>query len=95
MARINDIKYIQAHIQKEYEQNPHVSLSGMFKRNRMRAPLAGDYIIIRGIIAKVKELGGSFNYTQIVRACSYSRDYKSSNKGEKTEWLTELAQLAK
>lgn len=92
---MNNISFLDIYIQKAVKKNINVSLSGLFKRFRMKVPLIGDYVILNKMIQLSNQLGKTFNRNQILTACSYSRDFSETSRTEKTQWIEDFLNMQK
>ena len=89
---------LRPYIEKEIKKNPNVTLSGLFKRLRMKVPLVGDYIVLRFISRNMGELGRNLSQGAIKNACLYSQEYIKSGMSRsegKPMWIKTIHQSNK
>lgn len=86
----NNLHYIEPSIRKELAKNHNRTYSGLFKDNRMRVPLIGDYPILSHIGYIAGTCKKRFNREQVRNACKYSIEWKSLGYADKTKWLDKL-----
>jgi hypothetical protein len=95
---MNNLEYINPHIEKEVRANINVTFSGLFKRHRMKVPLVGDYIILRQIAKLMGKEGVLLNKFKVDNACRYSRDYMeldSSRSEGRPFWVNSIMEINK
>lgn len=87
---MNTLTYIDQAVVRAYIENPHRSLSALFRHMSKRVPEIGEYPILAHIIRIGKSMGIEYTRDQIKRACRSTEEYKTLDRGEKNSWATEL-----